>query len=136
MKGHPHDVASNALAQARAKAARRGLDARFLERDARDLGELGEPFDTVLDCGLFHLLDAEDRAAFVAGLGAVLPPGGRYFMLCFSDRAPRGPHRLSPPEIAASFTVGWRVDAIEPTVLDRVTDPAGVPAWSVAVTRL
>jgi hypothetical protein len=48
----PHCVPPNA------KARDRGLAARFLRQDARRLGELGESFDTVLDCGLFHIFGA------------------------------------------------------------------------------
>src|SRR6266700_8177289 len=73
------DLAANALEQADEKARRWGLEARFLRHDARRLAELGQRFDTVLDCGLFHLLfrREEDRAAYVDGLRAVVGPGGR-----------------------------------------------------------
>jgi hypothetical protein len=30
----------------------------------------------------------------------------------------------------------WRVDAIEPATLDSLTDPDGIPAWLVALTRI
>ena len=43
------------------------------------------PFDTVLDCGLFHIFNDDDRAAFVDSLRAALRPGGRYFMLWAKD---------------------------------------------------
>ena len=56
--------------------------------DALDLGAIGEVFETVLDCGLFHVFDDDDRARLVASLHAVVVPGGRYHMLCFSDRQP------------------------------------------------
>src|SRR5882757_4705959 len=62
------DLASRALETAEGKARERGLTARFLLRDARQLAELGESFDTVLDCGLFHLFNDDDRAAYADGL--------------------------------------------------------------------
>ncbi|MEU0791815.1 class I SAM-dependent methyltransferase [Amycolatopsis sp. NPDC005961] len=52
------DLAAAALRRAEDKARERGRTARFLRRDARELAELGESFDTVLDCGLFHIIDA------------------------------------------------------------------------------
>ena len=58
--------------------------------DARQLGSLGEQFDIVLDCGLFHVFDDEDRTPFVESLAQVVRPGGRYFMLCFSEDEPAG----------------------------------------------
>ncbi|MFD6988902.1 methyltransferase domain-containing protein [Streptomyces sp. NPDC059943] len=133
------DLAASALRAAEDKARRRGLSARFLHHDARGVADLGERFDTVLDSGLFHILDPEDRTAFASGLRAVLRPGGRYFMLCFSDREPltpgaRGPHRLTRDDITAAFAGALRIDSIEPATIEIVSDPAGIRAWSVAMT--
>ena len=133
------DLAQVALREAEEKARARGLTARFIRQDARRLSELGEIFDTVLDCGLFHLsvFTEEDRASYVASLRSVLRRGGRYFMLCFSDREPGigGPLRLSQDQIRRAFADGWQIDSIEPTTLEITTDPAGVRAWLVTATR-
>lgn len=131
------DVAASPLRVAEGKARDRGLTARFLTRDARTLADWGESFDTVLDCGLFHIFDDEDRAAYVDSVRAVLVPGGRYFMVCFSDQQPGegGPRRLTRHDITAAFTDGWRVDSVDPTTLDSPTDPGGVQGWLVALTR-
>jgi cyclopropane fatty-acyl-phospholipid synthase-like methyltransferase len=131
------DLASTALRAAEEKARKRGLTARFLLWDARKLATLGETFDTVLDCGLFHIFDDDDRVAFAESLRSVLPPGGRYFMLCFSDRQPGvwGPRRVTRDEITASFADGWRVDSIEPSTIDITIDPNGARAWLSALTR-
>jgi hypothetical protein len=95
-------------------------------------------FDTVLDCGLFHIFTGEDRVAFVESLRSVVVPGGRYFMLGFSDRQPGdwGPHRLSHQEITAAFTQGWRVDSLEPATIEVSTEPDGIRAWLLALTRI
>ena len=132
------DIAAAAISAAEHKARERGLTARFLRRDVRQLAELGESFDTVLDSGLLvHVIDDDgDGTAYLHALQAVLPPGGRYFVLCF-----RGPQADSPArhlrreDITACFTDGWHADSIEPTVLDSLTDPDGIPAWLVALTR-
>lgn len=132
------DLAPTALATARAKAERRHLAARFLLHDACRLGDLGESFDTVLDCGLFHVFDGAERAAFVASLHAALVPGGRYLMLCFSDAQPgdTGPHRISRDAIAAAFRAGWRLGSVEPATIETLTEPDGIRAWLVSVTRI
>ncbi len=134
------DLAAAALRSAEEKARERGRTARFLHHDARELAELGESFDTVLDCGLFHSFDAEGRAAYVRSLRAVLEPGGRYFMLCFSDRQPDVDwpwvHRVTQSEIATAFTDGWRVDSIEPATIEIIPDPDGIRARLAAVTRI
>jgi cyclopropane fatty-acyl-phospholipid synthase-like methyltransferase len=133
------DLAQVALRGAEEKARARGLTARFIRQDARHLSELGEVFDTVLDCGLFHLpvFTEEDRASYVASLRAVLRRGGRYFMLCFSDREPGtgGPLRLTQDQIRTAFDDGWQIDSIEPVTIEITADPAGARAWLVTATH-
>jgi|tagenome__1003787_1003787.scaffolds.fasta_scaffold20926088_2 hypothetical protein len=130
------DLAATALRTAERKAHDRARTARFLRRDARDLAGLGESFDTVLDCGLFHVLDDRERAAYVDGLRAVLVPGGRYFMLCVSDEQPDAGwlHRVRREEITAAFADGWRI-RLEPATIEVTTDPDGIRAWLVHATR-
>ena len=131
------DLASAALRVAEDKARDRGRTARFLRHDARELADLGESFDTVLDCGLFHLFADADRVAYLTSLRAVLRPGGRYFMLGISDREPSDwPHKLSSDQIIAAFTDGWRIDSVEPATIEARVDPGGVHAWLVAATRV
>ena len=132
------DIAAAAISAAEQKARQRGLTARFLRHDVRRLDELGESFDTVLDSGLLvHVIDDEpDRAAYLRGLQAVVPSGGRYFVLCFrGPQANSRARRLLREDVTACFAEGWRVDSIEATVLDTLTDPDGVPGWLVALTR-
>ena len=129
------DVAAAAIAAAQAKAAERGLAARFLVWNALDLAALDERFDTVLDSGLFHVLDDDDRAAYVAGLAAATRDGGRLYLLCFSDRQPGllGPRRVTRDELRAAFAGGWRVDAIESATMDTIG--GSVQAWLATMTR-
>jgi cyclopropane fatty-acyl-phospholipid synthase-like methyltransferase len=131
------DSAPTAIAIAAGKARDRGLTARFLVWNALQVAALDEQFDTVIDCGLFHIFADDDRRAFVDNLRAVIRPGGRYFMLCFSDRQPGdiGPRRVTQDEIRASFSDGWQVDAIEPATIDITSDPTGARAWRAAITR-
>jgi len=131
------DIAPSAIELAKAKAAHRGLDVRFLVVDALQLADLRERFDTVVDCGLFHVFDDDDRWRFVRSLASVVPTGGCYHMLCFSERQPGdwGPRRVTQDEIRASFAEGWVVDTIETAVIDITIDPAGAQAWQVTATR-
>jgi cyclopropane fatty-acyl-phospholipid synthase-like methyltransferase len=132
------DVAAAAIEAARAKAAERGLAARFLVWDALDLAGLGERFDTMLDSGLFHVMDDDDRPAYVTALTAATEVGGRCHLLCFSDRQPGmlGPRRVTQDELRASFARGWRVEAIEATTIDTFGDYGPVQAWRATFTRV
>jgi cyclopropane fatty-acyl-phospholipid synthase-like methyltransferase len=131
------DLAATAITSAEAKARERGLAARFLVWDALDLPGLGHQFDTVLDCGLFHIFDDDDRAQFLVSLAGAVKPGGRYFMLCFSDRQPGdwGPRRITEAELRDSFADGWRIDTLEASTIEITIDPAGAQGWLAAMTR-
>jgi SAM-dependent methyltransferase len=139
-RGHPVlgvDVAAAAIERAAGKAADRGLPAEFLLADALDLGALGRGFDTVLDVGLYHTLDDAERLRYAASLGTVLGPGGRAFVLCWSDRNPfgRGPRRISPGEIRETFLDGWRVEAIDPEWLETRLPDGRIHAWLARIVR-
>ncbi len=131
------DAAPSAIAAAKHKATERGLAARFLVWDALELAELGEQFDSVLDSGLFHVFDDGPRARYVEALAAVVRPGGRYLMCCFSDRQPGewGPRRVRQEEIRAAFGAGWEVESIEAAQFDTNLDPSYAQAWFATITR-
>jgi SAM-dependent methyltransferase len=131
------DIAPSAVRLAQAKASERGISARFVVGDARDLGVLGEQFDVILDCGLFHVFDDEDRAPFVASLASATRPGGEYFMLCFSENEPPGwgPRRVTQAEIRDAFADGWRVEAIEPADIMVTLRAEPVRSWLAAIAR-
>ena len=131
------DAASTAVTIARRKATERDLSARFLTWDALELADLGESFDTVVDCGLFHVFDDLARPKFVDALRASMPVGAWYYMLCFSDLEPGdwGPRRIRQDEIRASFSDGWRVEEIEPARLETTIEPGSVRAWLASILR-
>jgi SAM-dependent methyltransferase len=140
-RGHPVlgvDFAAAAIERAAAKGADRGLAVEFLVADALDLAALGRTFDTVLDVGLFHTFSDAERPRYVTSLGAALRPGGRAFLLCWSDRNPfgRGPRRISPQEIRETFRDGWRVEAVDPEWLDTRLPDGRIHAWLARIARV
>ena len=131
------DISVRAIELAKTKAIERGLEVRFVVADALRLVDLGEQFDTVLDCGLFHVLDDGERERYVGSLAEVVAPGGHYHLLCFSDRQPGDwwPRRVTQDEIRDAFSMGWEIESIESAVTVLTYDPAGALAWQVAATR-
>jgi SAM-dependent methyltransferase len=113
------DISPTAIEHARSKAASRGATARFEVADALSLQQFGV-FDTAIDCGLFHNLDDDARAPYVASLASVLRPGGRCYLLCFSDRYPGhlGPRRIRQDELHNAFGAGWTIASIKPDAFE------------------
>ncbi|HEY6004559.1 MAG TPA: class I SAM-dependent methyltransferase [Anaeromyxobacter sp.] len=99
------DASPIAIERARAKAAERGLAADFLVADALDLARIRRRFETVLDCGLFHVFGPEDRRRYAHSLCEVLSPGSTLQLLCFSDEEPPGPgpYRIAEADIREAF---------------------------------
>ena len=133
------DISPQAIARARGKAAGRGLPASFEVADVLSLAQLGMTFDTVIDSGVFHVFDDQDRARYVTSLASVLRPGGHCYLICFSDRQPGdyGPRRVSQDELRAAFSDGWAVTSIEADTFE--VNP-GMPtptaqAWLAAIRR-
>lgn len=132
------DVAETALAIAREKADDRGIEVELAAADAVRLERLGRRFETVLDCGLFHTFDSDERPGYVASLASVTEPEGTLYVLCFSDEGPdTGPHPVSREELRAAFDsrAGWNVTAVEPDRLQTRYHQHGVPAWLATVKR-
>jgi ubiquinone/menaquinone biosynthesis C-methylase UbiE len=129
------DGAPTAIRKARAKAKRRGLDVKFEVADALNLPQPERPFDTVIDCGLFHVFDDRDRDRFTESLQRVIRPGGTYFMMCFSDKQPGnwGPRRVTKAEIQLVFSEGWSIKSIEPAAFD--TNMGEAQAWLASIMR-
>jgi len=133
------DVAETALAIARAKAKHRGIDIEFAAADAFQLARLGRTFATVLDCGLFHTFDADERPRYAASVASVTARGGALYVLCFSDDGPDiGPHPISQDELRAAFSVGngWHVVSIEPDRVQTRFHDDGAPAWFATMRRI
>lgn len=132
------DISPRAIAQAREKAAARGVSARFEVADVVSLSQLGMTFDTVMDVGLFHVLDDEFRVRYIASLTSVLQPGGVCYLMCFSDRRPGGPSRarhIRQDELRSAFTDGWVVTGIAADIFEFNLGRQG-PSWLATIRRL
>jgi len=138
------DFVEMAVAEARRKAQEQKVPATFLVMDALALDTLPEQFDSVLDCGLFHVFSDEDRRKYVSGLASVVKPGGQLFLACFSDKEPPGdgPRRISRQEIHDAFRNGWQIESIQETRFDVRPDLEGMQfseggpfAWFCVIRR-
>ena len=77
-------------------------------------------------------------------MAAALKPGGRLFLLCFSDEEPgtQGPRRVSREELHDAFAQGWSTESVGPSrfevrpdLKDLTFSEGGPKAWFVVVRR-
>jgi SAM-dependent methyltransferase len=111
------DFLAEPISRAKKKADERGVMATFLVMDALMLKDWPEEFDNVINSGLFHVFNDDDRRRYVDGVATVVKPGGRLFLLCFSAEEPgtQGPRRVPKEELHAAFAEEWRIQSIEPS---------------------
>jgi len=138
------DFVSVVIERAKQKSEERGLFVHFRVGDALKLDLLGRTFDTVIDCGLFHTFNDDERSVFVKMLAQVLRPGGVYHVLCFSDREPagEGPRRVTQQEIRTAFGDAWKVTEIRESSFETASypgapqfSPGGPQAWLASIVR-
>lgn len=131
------DFTPNAIKKAKNKALERNIKVTFLTRNALDLHPLGMVFDTVIDSGLFHVLNDDERPLFASSLANVLHRHGTYFMLCFSELEPGscGPRRVTQRDIRNAFDRTWHINYIRPAQMEsrRLTD--GIHAWLSSISK-
>ena len=133
------DAVEAAVAAARAKAQARGLQAEFLVHDALALGELGRRFGTVVDSGLFHTFDDDERPQYVASLAAAMSLGAHVYVLCFSEHEhlDGGPRRVTQAELREAFDrPPFRVVEIEAAEMATNLEGAGRKAWLASIERV
>lgn len=142
------DFAPQAVEQARANAAEKGVDARFEVADAMNLG--AEPgYQTIVDSALFHIFDDADRVRYLSSLHTALRPGGLVHVLALSDAGRGFGPQVSETEIREAFGDGWVLEALDTTtyrgvVQEAQADAIGLPvgtrvdeaAWLARARRL
>ncbi|HYV36946.1 MAG TPA: class I SAM-dependent methyltransferase, partial [Gemmataceae bacterium] len=138
------DFLDEPIQRAKRKASERGSSATFVVKDATTLKSWSERFDSVIDCGLFHVFSDDDRKKYVEGLATVLKPSGCLFLLCFSNEEPgtQGPRRIRQQEIHDAFAQGWAVESIQPARFEVVPNlkeftfsEGGPKAWFAVIQR-
>jgi SAM-dependent methyltransferase len=127
-----------AIEKARARAAAAGSKAEFEVADALELKKLGRKFDTILDCGLFHVFSDADRAKYVKSLASAIKTRGVLHILCFSDQEPgaEGPRRIGERELIDLLNMkGWLVEEIGEARFETTIHPDGARAWLATFQR-
>jgi SAM-dependent methyltransferase len=123
------DLVPRAIEEARRRARRAGVTARFLVGDVTRLSQLGVGIDytLLLDLGCYHSLPERRRDAYVQGAAEVAAPGALFLLYGFhAGRARRGmrlgPPGIQPGEVAGRFGGRWELERQE-------EGKDGISAW-------
>lgn len=136
------DIVGAAIAAAQQKAAllpeESAVRVSFAVADALHPVRLQRSFGAVMDSGFLHLFDPKQGDRFIDEVAAILPPGGRYYLLAFDVEfdIPNVPRRISMAEVQTRFRAerGWRLLTIhEATFHNRV---ALTPATCACAERI
>jgi cyclopropane fatty-acyl-phospholipid synthase-like methyltransferase len=118
------DIAASAIRSAKAKANAVDWYANvdFKIGDALKLEsyfDVGE-FDAVIDFGFFHTLKESQRLNFIRQVYRLLRGGGKYFMMCFSDKESFGflPRRISKDVINQNMQPYFEIQYIKDTIFE------------------
>ncbi len=133
------DLTNRAIAAARAKAAERRLRVDFREGNALSLDFKEGVFDNVIDSGLFHIFPDDDRPVYAREVARVLARGGKYFMLCFSEKEPTnwgGPRRVTRNEIEATFSSFFKINYIREALFATRFHSNGGKAYLTSAIRI
>ena len=79
----------------------------------------------------------DERPVFAWQIHRVLKPGGKYFMLSFSDKEPGdyGPRRISKAEIESTFTPLFNIIYIKDSALDSEIGLSSIKAYLMLARR-
>lgn len=125
------DFSEEGIKVARKKATERSLDTSFRVANALNLPSTFGPFETVLDSGLFHAFETDQRETYTRELAAVVSSGGHVFLIGFAEGATEnaGPIPLTPEDIHSTFGNEWTVHDVQKGVFEtRVRSEPGLLA--------
>jgi ubiquinone/menaquinone biosynthesis C-methylase UbiE len=105
------DISEKAVEIASQRAEEKGIDrsAQFEVENFMQMDFEGSSFDFVLDVGCFHHVAEEDRQVFIGNVHRILSPGGRYLLMCFSDRMGPSWNHFSEKQIKKLFTDSFEI---------------------------
>jgi ubiquinone/menaquinone biosynthesis C-methylase UbiE len=133
------DIVEDAITDAKAKAIKHHVKVNFVVGNVLQMDRLfmEAEFDFVIDSGLFNAMTDEERPVFTQQVRRVLKPGGKYFMLCFSDKEPGdyGPRRISKPEIERTFKSLFNIIYIKDSTFDTELGPSSIKAYLMLAIR-
>lgn len=108
------DTSPRAISKATEKARQRNLAEKtsFLNFDLFGLEHFDRRFNTIIDCGVFHMFDTKTRMEYEQSVKNVLNKNGKLIILAFSYLEPLGigpSQRLTEDDYNSIFKEGWNI---------------------------
>jgi len=106
------DISDKAVKIANRKSGR-NENINFKVRNFMDMDFEPGSFDFVLDIGCFHHVATEDRQEYIENVRQVLRPGGRYLVMCFSDRMGPAWNHFSEEQVRDLFSGPFEIMTLD-----------------------
>ena len=105
------DISIEAIRQSRERARAEGVAIKFIRGNIIKARLKRRQFDCVLDRGIFHTINPENRQTYVKKMNGILKKDGVYLMKCFSTKTPGtwGPYRFTKDQIRDYFGSQFRI---------------------------
>ncbi len=107
------DFSEMAIMKARDLAKKVGIEASFFVRDFFTLPKDEKKYDTVIDCGFYHVLTYKDKEKYAEVIENLLNPGGTLHLFCTKENFGFGPEIVSIEEIENRFKNSFIVNSIK-----------------------
>lgn len=109
------DISETAVKIARSRCAKRKLRCDYIVGNVLEL-KIEKKFDLVFDRGCFHHIPVKSKPIYAQLVHRLLREGGKYFLLCFSDKNPPLKKNLSKEDIRRYFSPGFRILFIKDSI--------------------
>jgi Thiopurine S-methyltransferase (TPMT) len=127
-------------AERRAKDA--GVSVKFAAADSTKLDGYTDAFETVVDSGMFHCLDEEDKCRYAAAVHRSTRDGATLLLSCFSD-ANSAETEFPLPMVTEQMLrdvlggAGWDIATLEPAAVrgDEDSAESEMAFWLVHAQR-
>lgn len=80
------DISKRAVQYAKENAKKAGLKIRFKEINLKNIDNLNEKFDFILEWSVLHFLPFDKRKEYINKIYAILNDNGKYLSVCFNNR--------------------------------------------------
>ena len=108
------DISQTAIKLAKKRAEEKGVSKKceFFSGDVTEMKIPKNKYDFIFDRGCYHHISREDKPKFAKIISDALK-GGKYFLICFSDKNPPWEKNVSKEEIRGNFSKYFKIGKIK-----------------------